>query len=245
MYSNSKHRGFESWVLSDKDLVELLEIMNDRDDTSQIKITFMCKNSVRIYESLEESRTDENSNEDPIECVHLEVVVPQKGKRELDLHYVGIKPSSATISVTVTEQGENARSNRDKIVRRVRRLKPWWSWISELEFEKGILTILVMIFSFFAILQFGDALGLQEYSTSSSWLIGGFALYAVMQFLVWLCGIRAFLTRARMAIFPQGLVLIGEGHDRFKRTLMLQKTFGFIGSASVMAAISIAISVYL
>ncbi|MXY90546.1 MAG: hypothetical protein F4Y89_08420 [Gammaproteobacteria bacterium] len=147
MHSHATHRGFEAWILKEEDIKELLEIMGSDEDDSEVIITYICKHSARVYYNFEECKSDKNYNEDPIECVYLEVLVPGKGKRNLDFHHVGIWPSSATISIKITEKGTDAVAIRDELIRRIRRTKPWWSWISWLHIEKILMiTVFMLVF---------------------------------------------------------------------------------------------------
>ena len=141
MDSHAEYREFKCWVLKEEDLENLLAVMGGTEDDSELKITVMCQHSARMYNNWEEFKIDENANEDAIECVYLEVRLPERGIRELQFHHVGVKSHSATIVVKVTEHGPNALEKRNEIIRKVRRLKPWWSWIAELQAEDILILL--------------------------------------------------------------------------------------------------------
>lgn len=245
MLSHADHRGFECWVLEEEDIDSLLEVMGGKEEDSEIKIKFMCKNSERIYENSEECKTDENANEDPIECVFLEVSIPSKGKRELNFHHVGVKPSSATIVIRVTEEGADALTRKNKIVRRVRRMKPWWSWIAELEAEKLLLSLVAMVLACAISFRVNGVFEIHGMAITTLWLGGAFVLYAVLHIFVWLLGLRTVATVGRMTIFPQGITAIGEGKDRLEQVNRMQKTTGFVGSLVIAIAIAVIVALAL
>lgn len=244
MYSHATHRGFECWVLREDDIDSISKVLGAVEEASELKITFMCKNSVRAYESLVECKSDENNNEDPIECVVVEVSIPEKGKRKLALHHVGTKPASATIVAEVTDKGPDALRTRDEILRGVRRLKPWWSWIAESEAEKALLSLVAMIVACATTLLVNGHINMKTYgmATDAFWLAGAFLLFAVLYAVAGLFGVRTLATRARMAIFPQGVVAIGEGKDRLEQVFRRQKAVGFFGNVGIAVAIAVTIA---
>ncbi len=242
MYSHATHRGFECWVLREEDIDSLWKVLGGVDEASDLKITFMCKNSARTYESLVECKTDENSNEDPIECVVVEVSIPENGKRKLTLHHVGTKPASATIVVEVTDTGPDALRKSDEILRGVRRLKPWWSWIAESEAEKALLSLVAMIVACATILLVNGYMKTYGVATDVYWLGGAFLLFALLYVVAGLLGVRTLATRARMAIFPQGVVTLGEGKERLEQITRRQKTVRFFGNVGIAIAIAITVA---
>lgn len=243
MYSNVKHRGFESWVLKIEDIEDLLEIMGGNEDISKIMITFMCKHSVRVYYSLDECKSEKNYNEDPIECMHVEVLVPGKGKWELNLHHVGIWPSSATISVNVTEEGTGAVAKKDEIIRRVRRMKPWWSWISWLHID----LVLIMIIGMAAIQITTPALlrpilEIPLISSTTFSLTVLLFLVAILFLISWFSGVWISKLVINKSIFPQGITTIGEGSDRLEKIRRRQKVAGYFGGIGITFTASIIVA---
>lgn len=192
-------------------------------------ISFKCSRSIRDYKSIEECLMDENPNEDPIECVYIDVVASGENgirMRKVVLHHVGIYPSSATVIVEISEEGQNARILKDEIVRVIRRMKPWWSWVADIRIENILLGVLLFVVSVNLIL--GAHKEIYEFGITSNiaWLAIGILMYLAVRFAAKWMRIDSLMLLSRLVIFPQGVVAIGEGEDRLQKIERTQKTIG-------------------
>jgi len=86
----------------------------------------------------------------------------------------------------VTEEGADALTRKNEIVRRVRRMKPWWSWIAELEAEKLLLSLVMIVLACAISFRVDEVFEIHKVAGNTLWLGVAFVLYAVLHIFIWL-----------------------------------------------------------
>lgn len=245
MQTHVDHKGFHAWILNEESFRELYGVMTDGlCEPILTDVTFMCARSVRKYSSLEEFLVDENQNEDPIQCIYIDVTAADDNEvrlRNVVLHHIGIYPASPIFRVEVIEGGkaghDAAHSRKEALVRVIRRMKPWWSYLSGLHTNGLLLSVLLVYLTGTSFLLIHD--GVFHHLTHSNMFavsaITVVALYFGLKLVMHLMKMESKLLFVRLTLFPLGVVTIGEGKSRLCAIERAQNIVGRVFGAGLAA----------